>query len=204
MFKFLFGGKNKKKKYAKKEVRKRKNRTMRFGNSMPGVFNTNSDYGYNQDVKQTPSVVPQSPNYVTAQSNVTRPTNLTVGGSRRDMQLQKEYIPTYGTGARFFNSMVPRVVGPSWNSLGQQDGSSLPVGWPFYSYGTPSNGFGKRRRKSRKVKKTRKVKKIPKKIIRLCKKLKIKTTVKRGSKRVYKKLSVLKKQIKMKMKKRVR
>ena len=56
--------------------------------------------------------------------------------------------------------------------------------------------FGKRRR-VRKNKRSRKVKKVPKSILKMCKKLKIKTTMKRGSKRVLKKLSVLKKQIKM-------
>lgn len=42
------------------------------------------------------------------------------------------------------------------------------------------------------------VKKIPKKILTLCKKLKIRVTIKHGGKRVYKKLSDLKKQIKKK------
>ena len=66
--------------------------------------------------------------------------------------------------------------------------------------------FGRRRhrkvhRTRRKVhrKVHRKSKKLPAKIRKLCKKLKIKTTKKVGSRRVYKKLSVLKKQIARKM-----
>ena len=58
--------------------------------------------------------------------------------------------------------------------------------------------FGKKKRKTRKV---RSVKRLPKAIIRKCRKLKIKVTKRVGSKKVYKKLSVLKKQIKMKLKK---
>ena len=50
--------------------------------------------------------------------------------------------------------------------------------------------FGKRR-------KTKKTKKIPKNIIKLCRKYKIKMTKKVGKRRVYKKLAVLKKQIRI-------
>ena len=53
--------------------------------------------------------------------------------------------------------------------------------------------FGKQTK--RRVTKKRSVKKPPAKILRLCKKYKIKVTMKRGSKRVYKSLKVLKKQI---------
>ena len=195
MFNFLFGEKKRRRKVSKKKVKKPK-RKMRFG--MPGVFNNNSGTGYNKDAQQTPSIVPQSPNFVTEQSNISRPSKLMIGGEMRNMQLGEEYIPTYGTGARFFNAMIPKPVGPDWNKLNQPRGMPpVMVGSPFYGYGTPS--FGRRKRRVRKTRKTRKP--IPKKILRLCKKLKIKTTVKRGSKRVYKKLSVLKKQIKMKMKK---
>jgi len=56
------------------------------------------------------------------------------------------------------------------------------------------------RRKSRKVRRKVSKKKLTKKMLKMCRKLKIKTTIKRGSKRVPKKLSVIKKQIKMKMK----
>ena len=58
--------------------------------------------------------------------------------------------------------------------------------------------FGKKRR-SRKSKKTNR--KPPVKILRLCRRLKIKCTKKVGKRRVYKSLAVLKKQIKRKMKK---
>jgi hypothetical protein len=70
--------------------------------------------------------------------------------------------------------------------------------------------FGKKRRgRSRKVRKSPKThadfrrmpKKPPAKIRKICKKLKIKTTKKVGSRRVYKKLSELKKQIARKVRK---
>ena len=61
--------------------------------------------------------------------------------------------------------------------------------------------FGKKRRVSKKKKS---VKRPPKRLLRLCKKYGIKTTIKRGKKRVYKKVSVLKKLIKMKRKKVVK
>ena len=57
--------------------------------------------------------------------------------------------------------------------------------------------FGKKRSTRKKTS----PKKPPAKILRMCKKLKIKCTVKRGSKRVYRKVSVLKKLISRKMKK---
>ena len=58
--------------------------------------------------------------------------------------------------------------------------------------------FGKKRKATRKSRKVNK--KPPAKILRMCKKLKIKTTVKRGKRRVYKKVSVLKKLIARKKK----
>jgi hypothetical protein len=51
-------------------------------------------------------------------------------------------------------------------------------------------------RKVRKIRRKVLVKKPPANIIKQCKKYRIKTTIKRGSKRVYKKTSVLKRQIK--------
>lgn len=65
--------------------------------------------------------------------------------------------------------------------------------------------FGKKRRKIRRgCKSKRPMKKIPAKIRKLCKRLKIKTTRKVGSRRVCKSLSVLMKQIHKKMRKRRR
>jgi hypothetical protein len=70
-------------------------------------------------------------------------------------------------------------------------------------------GFGKRR-KSRKVRKNAKKthadfrrlpRKLPASVRKMCRKLKIKCTVKVGSRKVYKKLSVVKKQIARKMRK---
>jgi hypothetical protein len=66
-------------------------------------------------------------------------------------------------------------------------------------------GFGKKRKSSRKDTKSRKstkagkAKKPPAKVLRMCKKLKVKTTVKRGSKRVYNKASLLMKMCKKKL-----
>ena len=64
----------------------------------------------------------------------------------------------------------------------------------------PSLQFGKKRRKTVRRKKSS-AKKPPAKICKLCKLLKIKTTKKVGGRRVYKKISDLKKQIKRKLKK---
>jgi len=58
--------------------------------------------------------------------------------------------------------------------------------------------FGKKKRKPR----SKKSCKVPSKILKLCKRFKIKCTKKVGKRRVYKSVAVLKKQIKMKMKKR--
>lgn len=61
-------------------------------------------------------------------------------------------------------------------------------------------GFGKKRRRSTKSKKGgKKARKPAAKLLRLCKKLKVKTTVKRGSKRVYKSTRILKKLCSKKM-----
>jgi hypothetical protein len=77
-------------------------------------------------------------------------------------------------------------------------------------YEGPSLEFGKRRKTGRKTRRRkttrrrsgRKVhKKLPAKIRKLCKRLKIKCTKKVGSRRVYKRMSVLKKQIARKMRK---
>ena len=70
----------------------------------------------------------------------------------------------------------------------------------------PSEQYGKRRRKKRKVKKRkkrkvkkrkkRKVKKIPTSLKKKCKRLKIRLTLKKGGKRIYKSEAMLKKQCK--------
>ena len=58
--------------------------------------------------------------------------------------------------------------------------------------------FGKKKRKSR----SKKVRKPPAKLIKMCKRFKIKCTKKVGKRRVYKSTAVLKKQLKRKMKSR--
>ena len=60
--------------------------------------------------------------------------------------------------------------------------------------------FGKKRKIKRKVKKARS-KKPPAALLKRCRKLHIKTTIKRGRKRMYKKISVLKKLVAKKMRK---
>jgi len=57
--------------------------------------------------------------------------------------------------------------------------------------------FGKKKRKSR----SKKVRKPPAKLLKMCKRFKIKCTKKVGKRRVYKSASVLKKQLKQKMRK---
>jgi uncharacterized FlgJ-related protein len=60
------------------------------------------------------------------------------------------------------------------------------------------NFFGKKRRRS--VKKGKKSRKPPARLIKLCKKYRIKVTKKVGKKRIYKSVTVIKKQLKRKMK----
>lgn len=60
-------------------------------------------------------------------------------------------------------------------------------------------GFGKRHRRPSRVSKKH-VKKPPAALLRMCRKLKIKTTIKKGSRRVYKSVSVLKKLLRHKKK----
>jgi len=79
------------------------------------------------------------------------------------------------------------ITNPSGEYFEGKEGPELPV-----------MEFGKKRKT---VKKSKKVKKIPKAILRKCKKLRIRTTIKRGNKRVYKSLKVLKRLIKLKLKK---
>ena len=60
-------------------------------------------------------------------------------------------------------------------------------------------GFGKRRKSTKRRKSSKHHKKLPKALLRKCRKLKIKTTVKKGKKRVPKSLTQLKRQIARKM-----
>jgi hypothetical protein len=66
----------------------------------------------------------------------------------------------------------------------------------------PSVQFGKKRLRKKSSKSVKKAaKKLPAKIRKLCKRLKIKTTKQVGTRRVYKSIKILMKQIKMRMKK---
>ena len=67
-----------------------------------------------------------------------------------------------------------------------------------YGYGLPDLKYGKRRRRKRRKKRSfgKKVKKPSAALRRMCKRLKVRLTLKRGKKRVYKSEKVLKKQCK--------
>jgi hypothetical protein len=86
---------------------------------------------------------------------------------------------------------APSVSGSSWFSKWR---TPTPARTPdsfdgFDELAKSRNSFGAKKRKA-----------IPKSIIKQCKKLKIKTTMKRGNRRVKKSLSVLKRQIKKALK----
>lgn len=72
---------------------------------------------------------------------------------------------------------------------------------PATSPATAKASFGKRKRK-RKVKRKKVSKKLPAALKRMCKKYKVRLTVKRNGKRVYKSEKVLKKQCKNALKRR--
>jgi hypothetical protein len=58
--------------------------------------------------------------------------------------LDEAFVPAFGTFRPFFTEKVPTTVGPSWNFMGQPDGTLYPVGGPFNRY----TSYGKRRRKT--------------------------------------------------------
>jgi hypothetical protein len=161
----------------------------RFGGMRPGVFEKESDFGYKQDARQVPGI-PSYTNSVIPNnlSNLARVSRARDGMEFRDTRLPKKDIPIYGVGKVFFNQVVPGNMSPSWNAMGQPDGTLLQVGWPFAGYKKAE--FGKKRRKSVKPSKP------SAKLLKMCKKLKIKVTMKRGGKRVYKSEKQLKKALK--------
>ena len=116
-----------------RKVRKhRKVRRFRFGEAANASNPAN--YGYNNPVPQAPGVLSQSSQVVTAANNINRPPGF---------GLDDGSIPTYGVYRPFFTENVPTTVGPSWNFMGQPDGSLYPVGGPFNRF----SSFGKRRRR---------------------------------------------------------
>ena len=74
-----------------------------------------------------------------------------------------------------------------------------------YSYAPGGPGYNRAKKhfetafgKKRKTRKVRKLKKLPKALIRMAKKYKVKVTIKRGGKRIYKSIILIKKQIRQK------
>ena len=178
----------------KRQIMINKKKKSRFGSSA-AVFHHDPDFGYSRSANQAPGITSYTSSVVPSQSvNIGRPERQRYGAEYGSTQIAKKYIPVYGTGKPFFNSTVPTSLPPNWFGARQSDGSLSMYGSPFSGYTRPSM-FGKKRKTSKKNVKP------PAKILKMCKKLKIKVTIKRGSKRVYKSLSVLKKQIKKAMKK---
>ncbi len=135
MLKLLFG-------------KRRKRNRFSFGPLSSAPFDSNStDYGYSRSVRQTPGILSQSSSVATAMTNDSRPA---------DMRVPAGELPVYGVNKKFFNENVPSVIPPAWYFMRQPDGSMVPTGYPFYRY-TSANGFGYRRKKSRRVK-TRRMK----------------------------------------------
>jgi hypothetical protein len=119
-------------------------RSLRYGGdntlATASPFMDPNNFGYNQPVVQTPGILPQTSNVVTASSNNSRPPSLQLNAS----DIGAGGIN--GLGRMFFNEMVPTSLPPEWYAMGQPDGTLIPVGYPFNTYGSPSS-FGKRRRK---------------------------------------------------------
>jgi len=117
-----------------RKVRKvrRVRRKFHFGGNAAPITPV-SNYGYNQSVPKASGVLSQSSQVVTASNNINRPPGF---------GLEQASLPTYGVYRPFFTENVPTTVGPSWNFMGQPDGSLFPVGGPFSRY----TSFGKRRK----------------------------------------------------------
>ncbi len=165
LLKKLLKKKMKKAKKAKKVHRKSKRSHRKYnrrGFSFGSSMFTNAgpaNYGYNQPVVQTPGIMSQSSQMVTANSNPSRP---------MEMQLAPGELPVYGVGRPFFTETVPTQVPPQWDFLGQPDGSMFAVGSPIVGYRSPAFGltrtqFFKRLKKPKKAKKVKKTKRPTKK-----------------------------------------
>ena len=138
-------------KKSRKTRKVRKSRKCRFGFSFgsrksrfgaPAPYNNSvTNYGYNQPVSQNPSILSQSSQVVTAETNPNRPS---------EMQLPPGNIPTYGTNRMFFTENVPTTVPPEWFVMGQPGGEPpVVVGGPFYGFKTPFGRNRKTRRRRR-------------------------------------------------------
>ena len=121
----------------------RRTRRSGFGNTVMGYqFENPLNYGFNQPVKQYPQVLSQSNSVVNKQMNNLRPDS---------MKLSSSDLPVYGTYRKFFGQDVPTQLPPQWNFMGQNGGSSVAVGSPFYKYTSPiASAFGKKMHRYRK------------------------------------------------------
>jgi len=123
-----------------RKSRKVVRRRFHFGSAAP--FVNPSNYGYNQAVPQAAGTLAQSSQVIpNAIANENRPPGFGVSSSA---------IPTFGVYRPFFTENVPTTVGPSWNFMGQPDGTSYPVGGPFAGY--TSFGMGPKKGHNKKPK----------------------------------------------------
>ena len=114
-------------------------RRFRFGSVdlSPDDFNQPKNYGYNNEVKQSPGVLSQSSMVVNNLNKNERPGDFKLDDSTGDV---------YGVYRPFFTEKVPTQIGPnSIGFMGQPDGSLYAVGGPFAGY----TSFGKRRTRRR-------------------------------------------------------
>ena len=178
-----------------RKVRRVRRVRHRFGfGSHAGVFNTEADYGYSQDVRQVPGISDYTNVVVqSAKKNAERPINqpdgvnsLTPDGKVKlaSTRLPPPFKPVHGVGKTFFNQTVPGNMSPRWYAMAQPKsagGGLLQVGWPFSGFKAEA-AFGKKRKVVRKVKKSpkrkvvRKVKKSPKRKSPVSRKGKFKLT----------------------------
>ena len=182
------------KKEIKLRMRKVRRVRHRFGfGSHAGVFNTESNYGYSQDVRQVPGITDYTNVVVqSAKKNAERLINqpdginsLTKNGDVKlaNTRLPPPFKPVHGVGKTFFNQTVPGNMSPRWYAMAQPKsagGGLLQVGWPFSGYKAEA-AFGKKR----KVSKRKVVKKSPKRKSPVSRKGKFKLTYKdaKGKKR---------------------